>query len=442
MEFKLLKSIIAWSAIASASFSCVCTSWFANAGKNQAEDNAANYLCGAAEGDETAADYGLLEFEEHVCESDRVDQPDFAGLPPIINVPLPNRTAAFSDSPLFCKDYFRGLSSNLPKNNVGNCGYVAISMMLSYYAYYWNLSVLPSQYLQSSKTFLDSPSSQFNSPCAVDQDISFPYDTANDYGVGSDRFRRLYDSYYNDKMGQLDSSFIAYLYKLAVDEGIWDRQEHADPASNLHQVKDILSVLFSRLNISDKVSVYTKSVNNYEGSTHELKKEKMFYEMITLLERGKPLMIGGRLRPKDDQGNYIFGTVDNANGLSGHITVAYDYEEVTEDLYGHTGYRSGSYSNLMDMFYEIDDFCYLDFHDMPHVHNDQFSVNGQNVCSCTLGSHRHSYTAYPIGSNTVHRNYCMCGYVADGNHIRRRFGIGQEECIYCHQVLSNSWPWR
>lgn len=430
--------------LGSAVLSSLCSSWFMAASRKQTGPSADHYLCGAAQEVGLSADDSTREYQEADGSEDAC-QTSLATIPSL-EVPFPNlNLARFTESHYFKRDYFRCLSGNLPINNVNNCGYVSIAALLSYYAYYWNASVLPSQYLQRSRTALDSASDDdFDSPCATDEYIGFPYGTAVTYGRESDRYRSLYDSYYSDKMGQLDRSFIAYLYKLAVDEGIWDRAITPDPSLIIPQVGNIMEILFSRLSIANRVTVVKKDINSYEGNTADEKRSSMYEEMASLLCAGKPLIIGGRLRPKDSDGNYVFGQLEDevVEELSGHITVAYDYCEESGDIYGHSGYRSNTFENFTEMYYMMDDFCYLEFHGMPHAHNGQFEIGGQSVCSCALDSHRHSYTIYSVGNDDYHSKQCMCGLTVNENHTKVRMGLLGQMCTVCRQSFPSSSIWR
>lgn len=97
-------------------------------------------------------------------------KPTFPTIPgPTITLPTyyydgPNMVPYY-EQPEFVKDYFSNLTTNYPTNNVGNCGYVAAAMLLSYYDTYWNPNFIPDQYNNSNLTELDSLDDKtFDSP--------------------------------------------------------------------------------------------------------------------------------------------------------------------------------------------------------------------------------------------------------------------------------------
>lgn len=98
--------------------------------------------------------------------------------PPVIPPTIPSMYDGDLNVPYFnqinfVKNYYENLNQNFPVNNVGNYGYVAISLLLQYYDVYWNNNFIPNSYNNDDKCQIDSlEDALFESP-GVD-DIYLP----------------------------------------------------------------------------------------------------------------------------------------------------------------------------------------------------------------------------------------------------------------------------
>ena len=68
--------------------------------------------------------------------------------------------ANYFEQPKFVINYFNNLDLNMPTNNVGNCGYVALTMLLSYYDTYWNGDIIPDIYNNPNQTVISALTTQ------------------------------------------------------------------------------------------------------------------------------------------------------------------------------------------------------------------------------------------------------------------------------------------
>lgn len=372
--------------------------------------------------------------------------------------------ASFHENSKFAIDYFTNLEEYLPINNVGNCGYISMAMVLSYYAFYWNprfIDIPPLNYWPKEET----PLTEFNSitdkmsPCARDTDFELPdglnkqakenadnplgnfftgliqdpyaamgessSSTTNQLDLIDQKaleaaldLKKDYDEYFNKKVDNFPDSLIAYLYRLADAYGIWDRQKKPNPALTMDELEEILSVFVSDVGLSNNVTVIHKNFQSYKGYSDDEKRDAMHEEMLKLVEDGKPLIIGGTLMPRDEDGNLMGLPFPPGTKLSGHATVAYFCKE--DKLWGHAGWKGYSRQDLDELYYQMNDFSYLEFSKTDpvyHEHNSQFAVQSGYHCSCCLSSHNHIFDALEIpGNDTIHMSQCMCGLTQAVGH--------------------------
>ena len=298
----------------------------------------------------------------------------------------------------FVKNYFENLYSNFPTNNVGNCGYTAISMLLQYYDTYWNSNFIDDKY-NVNTCYIDSKSDVlFDSPGI--KDIYYDLWTSeNSYVDENDSNYKKYFAEatrkYIDKM--YDSGcFMGYLYKIASDAGIIEY--NTDEATIYVSYEVVSNELAEYIKLNPFINQYVhstaKNLSNFNNNQTELRKA-----IIKKVKTGQPVIVGGK-----------------PVGGGGHVTVAYYYDENNDILYGHSGWKNNSFSihnnsfcSLDSLFESYSDFYYIDVDEgLNHTHNKYFKLGTSNYCNCELDSHICSFYPISYGDKNYHTNQCLC----------------------------------
>lgn len=346
--------------------------------------------------------------------------------------------ANYHDQPVFVKDYFRNLKANFPTNDDdNNCGYVSAAMLLSYYDTCWNSSIVPDVFNNNNMTELDClDDTDYQAPGVKDYNVqvwvgNYPTPMPDPGEFASEEKKSEYQNYtyaaYSLYMERMTSPtvtnkyIIPHLYKIAKDLNIIQFRDYSDPNYNWKKIIPLID--FERLGLV---------LSEYFGEIDELSNDKMTFNYVDLdrigdfstkeeklaalrqaaivrLKNGQPLIFGGDLR----------------NGIgqkgSGHIAVAYEYDEVNDIIYGHIGWKGdvNTRVNFDEAFFEFNGFAYLTIADdlRASPNNHRFKIGNDYYESFALSSHVHSFEK-PIhyGNMIVHALQCSCGEVQYERH--------------------------
>lgn len=339
----------------------------------------------------------------------------------------------------FTKYYFRNLYNGMPYNQAGDCGYTALGMLLSFYTSYLSPTFIPTKYWKiSSHSSLDDSNYEYNSPGVYDEGVEMwkDYRTFN-----SSDFKK-----YIEKRCQINS-FNAYLYQIAIDAGILDLNSSKLKLSVNYQIETNLINAYlasnSALhNVTLKSYFYSKNSNlndepNYVNSPMLLKQK-----LINILKTGQPVIVGGYY---------------NEKFTSGHVAVAYEYDETNNIIYVNNGMK-----NRNQLRYDINDalpilseIYYFDIDEsFAHEHSYTYPLhNGMSYCSCELKSHNcptidylhkcnclcpdtnssHSVNTYNNANLVYHVATCECGKEWWERHTLNSF---TKYCKYCGYFVS------
>lgn len=318
----------------------------------------------------------------------------FLGYKPTISVQYaladPLNAVIYDESDLymdtFACNYFINLKDNAAYNKAGSCGYVAIALLLSYYDTYWNDDIVPETYDQSSLSLDVSPG------------------VRNEYEAFGGMTRDQYvNAIYEDE--NINNYFQFLLFKLARDST--GESTMSTFGVSYTKMRDMINYyLFSYLGLLTN-ECFVQTVNS---NVEEFVKEKV--------SNGEPVIVG----------------------IPGHVTVAYDYDILQDQLYGYWGWRDSNnhapYTNFSD--------AYAIALNLEHKHSDNYIINGVETCSCRLSYHVHNYdynskfvgdsghekicfcemvencagtvTARSINASK-HRKNCSCGYFEEETHV-------------------------
>lgn len=368
--------------------------------------------------------------------------PDFPILPPDNPFPpiVPTIENYYSTNKEFTVDYFSNLKSNILNNVLGNCGLTAISMLLGYYDTYWNDDIILPQYDEVG--ILVNNNLNNNGSPGVKDSTTFSFSSNNlaDYEKITER-----DNFITEKILQKDTDFFGLMLYYARLNGIYDSQDTDSDNTNLGIGYDgMVAILDTYLLYNEVLSSCSTLQHNKVGNF--LNQDEMRNYIISLVEQGQPVIIGGN---------------GQKNGKSyAHICVAYDYDPINDILIGNGGWGSGSFDlngerlyNLtlnLDSYFntKIADFYYIDIaDDVVHNHPRNYFnyTNNQYICSCELETHNHKYN-YVTHDTLDHYRKCFCMLLSEKNshfftHTIFKGGNEYSVCGGCgYSVLSSLVP--
>lgn len=311
--------------------------------------------------------------------------------------------------------FFYNQGKNIIENSIGNCGYTAISMLLSYYDAHWNDDIIPNQYnatttISTSNDCLTS----YNSP-GVNNNAIFIRN--NNYTLDSD-----IRNFMNDQISKKGTSLFGLLLDYAVnghnhykeyDKQTGKKIELDNIGINYKIVCDILNDYLNNNSVlKSNAKLITRGINAENASSQE--KTAMRNEIIEILKQNEPVIIGGTL----DEG--------------GHVCIAYEYDEANDIIYGNLGWGKSSvnsHRNLDEFFtVGIADYYYYKFESsFTHKHSySYYDLSTQEyLCSCMLSSHQHNYV-YKLNDLDTHYRKCICSSIETASHFfthTKRVGI-------------------
>lgn len=304
----------------------------------------------------------------------------------------------------FATHYFSNLITNTAYNKADSCGYVAISCLLSFYDTFLNDNIIPEAYDQTSTSLTVSPGvkdeSIFSSLSMEDYYNLFSQNDYNNVYVNT-YFQFLLFKLIQEKGEETGQNYI-YLYEddTKISLGV-----------NYDKMLLILNTyLFDYLEFTDdECQLITNDGTNGEEEVKDF--------AIDYIKQGYPVIVG----------------------IPGHVTVAYDYNEATDTVYGYWGHRSSKMHHAYTQFSD----AYAIVLDIPHVHSDNYILDGTETCYCDLDYHVHDYTyRYEQFKAFAHKSFCWCGdfiledhlYFASDVHVTPQ-GDVYANCAYCRYYI-------
>ena len=335
--------------------------------------------------------------------------------------------------------YYATLRTNFPNNEVGTCGYTAISMLLSYYDSFYSDTFIPEEYDAVETYWLSDNNEVVNIPEAP--------------GVHREPSDSQIPGDYYDLIDELSSThFQLYLIEYGRTLGINFTQPTEVNLSmvNLELEKILTKYLYEERGFTNE-QVYVFHFDWVTFSKEEIRE----YTIECLLD-GIPAIY----------------CIDKEGTFNGHFLIAYDYDASSDMIYYHTGWSDHiisehelenlGYNTRPALIYIMVNEAYL-----PHSHSNNYIRQDTQsaVCSCVFEFHPHhthtytgeclsySLTSHTLGclycdgatephnsvytplSSTQHKADCACGYTTVGVHISRR---GENFCMACGAPISNS----
>ena len=298
--------------------------------------------------------------------------------------------------------YFSNLVTNFGNNQIGSCGYVAMAMLLTYFDTAWDDNIVPENYEANSiltcydvTTCSSSPGTNREANCPSEC-LPFIEEVGGIEVTNYSLYKSwLYNNYYNSSLHA----------KLIIDNT--GSSPYSGPGVGPSTFGAAFSAYFNELNFNS----YTY-IRSPIGATSDQVKQWVI-DQIENYDR--PVILG---RP-------------------GHVTVAYDYDIISDKVYVHNGWLGSTHAEFDSQF---DDAHTLVFSG-NHNHSNNYSYLDYYVCGCGFSFHNHDFTAgYSQYTNELHYKLCSCGYQETEPHdlvviqLRPRLVVG---CQKCGSVIMN-----
>lgn len=330
----------------------------------------------------------------------------------------------------FKSSYFDNLTTNFGKNYKGSCGYVAIGMILSYYDTYLNDNIILEDYDIASEGYSGDVVSRRNSPGIYKDNIT---KFNNKSAVSIDNYEYL------DTIASMTSySFHAKLIYKAYIHGFYDFDNDEPLLSTLYKRTTVLNdYLTSNLGYK-KDEDYTIEYIDKELYPDESDKVRKY--AIEQVKNGYPVIISVKKDKSSD---------------SGHALVVYDYDEDTDQLYGHMGLDADrTHVTIESQNYTIYKSAMVLKFNQSHSHSNnyviKYTVNNKTTSTkyCFHNSridtrsisstHVYDY-GYEKYSNSKHKILCECGNYVLSSHVAgntyKSGNVIYANCIHCNEIM-------
>lgn len=258
--------------------------------------------------------------------------------------------------------YFNNLKSNFGNNAYGSCSYVSIGMLLSFYDSYWNDDFIPEQY--DIKAYFQSTLQQY-------ADFELPPFDVDSPGImfeSNSLIGNLTLSEYLDVVNQNSNSYFQFKL-IQLGKTLFGNEKFDttfNPLGMTHS--DLVSFLNYYLFTYRSMPSNSVVVSSNNGTSSAVRNFA-----ISKIQDGIPVI----LRAKKP-----------GSSTDGHAFVAYDYDDVNNEIYVHAGWRDEPADTALTHV-SLSDLGYTDLWDATSIEpqtsyalpmNYQ-SSSGTSVCS-------------------------------------------------------------
>ena len=197
--------------------------------------------------------------------------------------------------------YYKNLTENFGNNSKGSCGYVATGMLLSFWDTFWDDNMIPENYDMITMLENNSLDITLESPGIYRESSSLVEDVTND------QYYQIIEQY---------SSVYFHLKLIQMGKeqfGQYNFDTSSSPTGMTYN--EYIELL----------EYYLYTYRNYTESQVEIRAyndsgQNVREQTINLIKQGIPVKLG----------------VGNSNG--GHAVIAYDYDEINDEIYVHAGW--------------------------------------------------------------------------------------------------------
>ena len=315
----------------------------------------------------------------------------------------------------FASYYFSNLKENFGNNTHGSCGYVAVSMLLSFYDTYLDDNIINEQYDINAMMSLDYKLSDIQNSSGIKKE---PEELSN-LNTGE---------YWNYIENNYDQYFQLYLIKLAEERFNMYHDtvailEEMGIVWNIDIENPCASTLLHQLSVIDH---YLYTVKGYTSDDVELiySNTNVRDFAISIIKNGEPVLL----------------FLGSESGF--HFVVAYDLDDKgtedtsDDDIYAHYGWDSNrTHINInTDNYPLLVSAIALDFKNTPHsCSNNYLDSNRDEYCSCFFSVHLNHECTFETFDNEYHQNKCECDL--DSDVLEHNFVYGyptmRHHFVYC-----------
>ena len=302
--------------------------------------------------------------------------------------------------------YYKNLTTNYGRNVKGSCTYVAFAMLLSYYDTFWNDSIIPENYDMVSMLPANQLTTQNESPGIYTESSAIA-----PIGISTEDYYQVIQQYssahFHLKLIQMGKEKFGQ-YKFS--------SSNSPCALTLNELQELINYyLYEYMQFTSLQISYTTATSNVRNFT------------IQKVKQGIPVLL----------------RMGQSLGTLGHAFVAYDYDEVNDELYGHFGViQPKEHIKISSSDYDLYwDATVLNVN-MPHSCSDNYKYSSNNNlpsvthCPCEFDFHpsRHVHTynhRYVWYDAYKHKAYCECGAMKMFVHCVSSGSSFPRSCIEC-----------
>ena len=343
------------------------------------------------------------------------------------------------------EDHFSKLKSYWDENllvratppSVESCGYVALSMLLSFYDSYWNDVFVADRYEWNKGIYNSQTGELIRTFAAIDEAEDWITYVA-DLELNANEVPYPYYPFY----AQMNSDlyFESYLASIGINDLKFHREDDTLPLSGNELRYFIEYYLISECSFNNARYILRYEEQD-EDDAVEIIKEKV--------EQGTPVIYyaGRRVNENEQEGHFMIAYgVDEHGNIMLHTGWQIKEHRIlltepgTEDYYKNEG-ETGDQPTLTDytLFRGI---YWLDVTGIPHTHSYNYinSVTNEPLCSCQIYSSHPEHESnhkYFVKTNSEKRwEECACGdtinmHTHEKNYTIDSLELHSEECSIC-----------
>lgn len=360
--------------------------------------------------------------------------------------------------------HFNNLSGNIPKNEHDSCGYVAMSMVLSFYDCYWSdifvahnqegakaninkflsypnfpvllklendiLSDTEKENETAYRAFIQNNSDDYLHMHLISLGIQNNYHPTDDdiagFGITTKEMANILDIYFDGKFGAEDY----YREDEDYDESLPVTIHIVSELDSSKTRQDVIDAINTQVTIGNPVIYRADKIIESSGGTTRSSEasddEKVGHFMVAYFST--------------ESGDILFHKGHTSESYSTFNTTEYNLNiealwiEINEDVFPHS--CSDNYIWYPDETPVCSCIAYKDMHP-EHVHSQFYISNDEttHTYGCEWGCDDivspHEYASYTSYSNSLHSARCRCGYTMSESHNFQRISPRYSVCMNC-----------
>ena len=292
----------------------------------------------------------------------------------------------------YLSTYFERLNHNMPINQMGSCGYVALGMILSYYDSFWNDETIYYEgfdYEIGVDNFNEFLNGDYSSPGVHFKYIDITTILNPSIGNMETNENQIYVknyTYYHNSVYSSADNFHSYLLS-SYGEPSGFINLYSESAFSLSE-EELYSLCDDYINYEYLTNVYNLVYFDNESYSQQELRNKI----ITYINFGYPVLVGAKF-------DYYKSGNSSQSEIEKHAFVAYQYDISTDTIYGHNGYYgygnthvdienmttfdriSGAISYYFDLMEYLSIYVLMPVQG-SHVCSNNYLIDGVAYCPC------------------------------------------------------------